>query len=138
MKLNNHGWSLSQMLFLCSVLLMALFVAVFFIMQMTRQFGVEFKESITNKEDGYYTVEDNVEAATLRYVHEYNLDGTGITLIKTNELLNLHYLKEEDLTTNGDYCKGYAEMDSDKEIHAYIKCKGYITEYYQSWKMGDA
>lgn len=143
MKLNNHGWSLNQMLLCCSILLIALFFVVFFSMQLMNQFKYTFKEMITGKVT-YRTIERNIKNGALQYMDKYYKDdiGIGTITVLTDNLIYYTILKEEDLvTTEKDTCRGYAlvRKNSDNTLHvdSYILCSDYTTKGFQEWRMGE-
>lgn len=131
------------MILCCAILLIALFLAVFFSMQLMEEFGESFKESITGKVT-YATIERNVTNGALSYMEEYYKDelGNGTITILTDNLVRYDILKESDLvTTEKDICRGYALVKKnnkeDIDVSAYIKCNDYITKDFQEWRMGE-
>ena len=143
MKLSNHGWSINQMILCCSVLLIAFFFVVFFAMQLQKQFGDSFKESITGKVT-YATIERNISVGSLAYIEEYydNDVGNGTITITTDNLIEYAIIDDEDLiTSEKDSCKGYALIRKNKDTslysEAFITCQDYTTKDFQHWRMGD-
>lgn len=142
MPLNNHGLSMKEMIIYSSIMLIALFFAVFFVMQLMGEFGESFKESVTGKVT-YATVERNVEEATLLYIDKYYKEGIGndtITVL-TDNLVSYNIIKESNLiTSDNDSCSGYALVRKSTNDYivaeSYIVCQNYITEDFQSWRMG--
>lgn len=143
MKLNNHGWGLKQMIVYSAILLMALFITVFFSMQLTAAFNEPFQKS-TLRNVTYSMIEENIVMATSSYMEKYydSEIGSGTITVKTDNLILYGVLKEEDLVTSTkDICKGYSlvrkNIESGLKIDAYIKCSNYETSNYQNWRMGE-
>lgn len=143
MKLNNHGWSLQQMILCCAVIMIAFFFVIFFSQQLMNQFGETFKESVTGKVT-YATIERNLEEGARTYINEYYEEEIGrgtITVLKEN-LIEYAILKENDfITAEQDVCDGYALIRKNNNdtlrIEPYIKCQNYITEDFQEWRIGE-
>lgn len=142
MVLNNHGWSTKQMILYCSILLIALFFAVFYSQRLMNAVGENFKENVTGKVT-YSTVQRNVENAALLYIEKYygNKIGNGTITVLTENLIDYNVLKENELiTSDKDNCKGYALIKKNNKgvliATPYIQCSDYITENYQSWRLG--
>lgn len=142
MKLNNQGWSLNQMILCCAILLIAFFFAIFFSMQLMREFGESFKESVTGKVT-YATIERNIVNGANLYMEKYYKEeiGNGTITILTDNLIQYTLIKESDLiTSDKDSCKGYAlvrENNNVLEIEPYITCSNYITKDFKEWRMGE-
>ncbi len=143
MKLNNHGFSLNQMLLCCAILLIALFIATFFSMQLMGEFGESFKETLTGKVT-YATVERNVKNAALQYIETYydREIGNGTITVLSSNLIKDTLLKESDMTTTDkDTCSGYALVRKNSkntlDVKSYITCKDYTTKDFQEWRMGE-
>lgn len=131
------------MILCCAILLISLFFAIFFSMQLMGEFGESFKESVTGKVT-YATVERNVTNGALSYMEKYYKEevGNGTITILTDNLIDYSLLKENDLvTTEKDICYGYALVRKNNKdtlgVSAYIKCNDYITKDFQEWRMGE-
>lgn len=138
MKLNNKGWSLREMLVLIAFIVVALLVAIFFIMQMMRDFGASFKES-SPKQNDYILIEKKLEEATKTYMDKYynnDTNGTNSVIVKSNILLTNNLITEKDLTISEiDSCTGYVIVNNGYK--ANIKCKKYTSSDYQEWRMSE-
>ena len=143
MKLNNQGFSLTQMLLCCGILLFFLLVTIFMIRQLTDSFGDAFKNSLVDPATAS-DIENRIEEASLKYISEfYKQDiGTGTITITVENLKKNKYLDNSDLYLNkkGNICDGYALVFKDNtgkiETDAYIKCGEYVTDGFQSWRLG--
>lgn len=142
MKLNNHGFSLKEMLLCMAVLLIALFMATFFSMQLMGEFGASFKETLTGKVT-YATVERNVKNAATQYIETYydKEIGRGTITVLASNLIENGLLKKKDMTTTEkDTCSGYALVRKNGDtldVKPYITCKDYTTKDFQEWRMGE-
>ncbi len=143
MILNNHGWSLQQMILCSAIILIAFFFVIFFSMQLMNTFGETFKESVTGNVT-YATIERNLEQGARAYINEYYMQEIGrgtITILKEN-LIYYDILNENDfVTTEKDVCDGYALVrkysDNTLKVEPYITCSHYITKDFQEWRIGE-
>lgn len=139
--LNNHGWSIKEMLLYISILLIALFFSTFFILQLKEEFGESFKEMVTGKIT-YATIERNLEQASIQYIQKFYGEniGNSTIIVLSDNLVSYDILKESDLiTSDKDICKGYAlirKSDYDYlDVQSYIICNQYKTKEFQDWRM---
>ena len=135
MKLNNHGWSMKEMIIFCSILLVFLLIAVFNIMRLYHGLNSnEDKNSSTNTSvEEIYTYEDLEEKlldAGLDYYNEYS-EPEDIK-ITTDQLIKKKLLRSSDLKPEGEKneCKGYVLFEGEEPL-AYIKCQNYKTSGYK-------
>ena len=71
-------------------------------------------------------IESNLSAAAERYYKTHNDDVS--TIVISEDLVELGYLKSSQLQTKDDVCEGYAVIADD--FRAYITCSKYETEGY--------
>lgn len=142
MKLNNHGWGLNEMLILVAVLLSFLLIAVFFIIQLSKDLG-DTIQSINGKVT-YNDVESNIKNAAITYFEKYYdaQISNGTITITTNNLLKYKILNNKKLipTEEDNECKGYVLVykdNLDTKFDSYIKCEHYETVGYQAWRLGE-
>lgn len=143
MILNNHGLGLKQLILCGTILLLALFFVSFSISQLSNEFKDAFKNSITGS-NTYSSIEENIRTSALFYMKEYYKSeiGFGTITVTTDKLIEYSILNNTDLEINSkDICKGYALVKKEKDFslktEAYITCKHYETENYQSWRLGE-
>lgn len=124
MKLNNKGWGTMEMVLLASGLVLALFVAIFFI---SRLYG-SFDKAIGDKR--YMDLENVLENAAKRYVDDNNIEING------EYTLNYATLKDyiNDFSdSDGNICDGYVMVTRPDNINlykAFITCPNYETPKY--------
>lgn len=126
MKLNNRGWSTTEMLLLSGGLFIALLVAIFFI---SKLYG-SLELSTANNQ--YVDLENKLERAAKDYINKNNI-------IVTDELrISLNTLKSGDFITDlkdkdGNDCNGYVTVVDINERYYYssfISCENYKTTNY--------
>lgn len=124
MTLNNHGWGLREMLFICAgILFCVLFVAV---MINNLYDGLTETQKPDTAPKTYVDVEDKLEEAARVFHRRHEEYGN---LIISEDLLDEGYITEEDLTVNGDFCSGYILIENNT-FSSYISCNNYETEGY--------
>ena len=74
----------------------------------------------------YQQIESNLSAAAKRYYKTHTDDAS--TIVISEDLVELGYLKSSQLQTKNDACEGYAVIADD--FKAYITCSNYETEGY--------
>ena len=127
--LNNHGWGLREMLFICAgIILCVLFVAAMvnnLYSEITPATGGETSRPSTST-NTYEKVEKRLESAAKLYHRRHEEIGN---LIISDDLLDEKYLTTEDLTVNNDFCSGYVIVENNVYT-PYISCENYETEGY--------
>lgn len=132
MNLNNHGWSLKEMIIYCGIMLAFLLVAIFFIIRLysgLNSSGVTDKSPIVSY--SYSEIEAFVLEAGLDYYNEY-YDKAENTVITTAKLKKHGYLSSDKLKAEGETksCSGYVEV-IEGSAQSYIKCGAYMTMGYE-------
>lgn len=126
MKLNNKGWGTLEMLLLSAGLIIALFVAGFFIAKLYGSMGIEPVNS-------YLDVETKLSDAAKRYVNDNNLISNGEKITITYGALRLSGYIDKLLDKNGNECNGYVLVDNTDLINtftSFISCPNYTTNNY--------
>lgn len=125
MFLNNHGWSLKEMLFLSSIILLAMLVVVVLVNNLYSNLTTTTNQSgDTSKKYTYKDVEKNVQEAAKGYYKK-----TENSLITTEELIENKYLDTKKLTVENEICEGYVLVE-ENNFAAFITCPNYETEGY--------
>lgn len=131
MKLTNHGWGLREMIFLSVVILFFVIVAAIMVSNLYSDLNLsQDNNSGTNSDSsGGYTyseIEQHLSDAARRYYRTHSDDGS--TIVISEDLVELNYLRSSQLETDNDTCEGYAVIADD--FKAYITCSYYETEGY--------
>lgn len=124
MLLNNQGWSLKEMLFLTSILLVAMLVVVFLINGLYNNLESSNKSNHESKTYTYQEIENNLKDAAKKYYKK-----ESINLITSEDLLEMKYIDLKKLTSSNDICEGYVLVE-EKEFFPFITCSKYETEGY--------
>jgi len=122
---NNHGWGLREMLFLSSILFIAVLVVAFLVNKLYD--GLVGTPTTSDTARSYQAIEENLKSAAKRYYRQYKNEVGEIIL--SNELLDVNYLTESKLTYKEDLCEGYV-MIVDNNFIPFITCDNYETEGY--------
>lgn len=137
--LNNKGWGIRSYIIGCSILLMALIVATFYIMRLYST--IPGMGDVVDSVD-YKDLESRMDRASLNYINQYYKQDirTGVVVVSTEKMLDKYLIDELDLVIKGDKCKGYSlirkNLQEDKlESESFIKCKYYESPNYQSWRI---
>ena len=128
MRLTNHGWGLREMIFLSAVIFFAVIVAAVMINNLYSQLDLsqDSSNSSSSTDYTYQQIESNLSAAAKRYYKTHTDDAS--TIVISEDLVELGYLKSSQLQTKNDACEGYAVIADD--FKAYITCSNYETEGY--------
>lgn len=124
LKLNQHGWSMKEMILLSSILFAFLLLIVFMIAQIQGSFS---KSEVDV--EMYENVEWNVLNSAIDYYGE-NFDGDENVRVTTSKLVKDGYLDSSILKVNQDTCSGYVKF-SNEDPRVYIRCGKYKTKGYQ-------
>ena len=127
MKLTNHGWGLREMIFLSAVIFFFVIIAAVMINNLYSELDLSQGSSGSSSSNGYtyQQIESNLSAAAERYYKTHNDDVS--TIVISEDLVELGYLKSSQLQTKDDACEGYAVIADD--FRAYITCSNYETVY---------
>lgn len=149
--MNNKGWGLAEMLILCSILVISLLLASFYIRSLGRNITGQKEHNNTvnteqsNKEDNtsnseedkinsniYTKIENKMELLSQRYIYNIysnEVDETTI-IVDLKHLLEQDYEKElKDMIDNYS-CKGYSKVykvETNIYYDSYISCDEYTT-----------
>ena len=127
--MNNKGWGLSDMLFICAILVFALLVAVI-VYYNTFGNSLAYDEP-TISTSNYAGLELKAENAAYSYVNSNSLETEDTVEISISKLINDGYL-EKFVDDNDTKCSGYVLYDG-VDYNAYIKCgSNYTTSGYSS------
>lgn len=128
MKLTNHGWGLREMIFLSAVIFFFVIIAAVMINNLYSELDLSQGSSGSSSSNSYtyQQIESNLSAAAERYYKTHNDDVS--TIVISEDLVELGYLKSSQLQTKDDACEGYAVIADD--FRAYITCSNYETEGY--------
>ncbi len=130
--LNKNGWGLREMLVLSGVLGIFLIVAIYYIYTLYDSLDEEVTINY------YYDLEEKLENQARVYLDDYydeNLNSDYITI--TRSVLNTYNLDVNLLDLDGNACSGYVKANKTRgnvNIDAYISCRDYITDGYESWR----
>lgn len=157
--MNNKGWGLAEMLILCSILIVSLLMASFYIRSLsktiesqknhnsTTNVGHSNKDSNThdnnetiNNYDNkiYINIEDKIELLSQRYIYNmYNneLDETTI-IVDMKHLLEQDAEKELESLIDEHSCKGYSKVyknETNIYYDSYIDCDEYTTVGFEGF-----
>lgn len=140
--LSKNGWGFSEFIIWGAVLLFALIVTIFFVIRLYS--GLPSLNSVMESTIDYETIEETIENKSLQYIREHYTQEitTGVIVVSTKQLLNLHLIEPKDLTTTttDDLCNGYALIRKEEGAltsKPYITCDEYSTEGYQSWRVNN-
>ncbi|MCI8467719.1 MAG: hypothetical protein HFI08_06015 [Bacilli bacterium] len=132
LHLNNKGWSLREMVFLSSILLAFLLVAIFMIIRLYHGLN---KSGITDtpvvQKYLYEDVERNVLDAGIDYYNEY-YNGEENIRITVSKIRRKGLITSNELHAEGEKrsCDGYVEFQ-DGIPEVFIKCENYMTKGYE-------
>lgn len=129
MKLTNHGWGLREMIFLSAVIFFFVIVAAVMVNNLYSDLNLSQNNDSSSTSSNGYTyqdIEQNLSSAARRYYRSHSDDTS--TIVISEDLVELGYLKSSQLETNDDVCEGYAIIADDFE--PYITCSYYETEGY--------
>lgn len=142
MKLNNHGWSLTGMLFCCAVILIALLIATFFSIRLAKD--LKMLEDAQTEKITPEVAEAKIKDAALKYIESYYKEeiGSGTITVLASNLITENFLRKSDMIINeNDVCNGYAlikkDVENNIEVKPYIKCSKYETKDFKKWRMGE-
>jgi len=121
---NNHGWSLKEMLFLTSILVLAMLVVVVLVNSLYNSLEGTKSSEEKPKSYSYQEVEKNLSDAAKRY---YKKEESN--LITSDDLMENKYIDIKKLTAGSDICEGYVLVE-EKEFTPFITCTNYETEGY--------
>lgn len=136
--LNQHGWSIKEMVLFCSILLVFFLIAIFNIMRLYHNFSEanngnrNSNHSVTETSHySYEDIENQVLEAGLDYYNEF-YDK------EKNVKITVHKMKKQGMLNGDDLipidetkeCSGYVLFE-DGEPSVYIKCQKYITNGYE-------
>ncbi|MBQ7137318.1 MAG: hypothetical protein IJO43_05015 [Bacilli bacterium] len=152
--MNNKGWGLAEMLILCSILVVSLLLASFYIRSLGRSIKGQNEHNNTtvnvehsNKEENntnsnnnevYTRIENKIELLSQRYIYNmYNnqIDETTI-IVDMQHLLEQDNEKELDDMVDNYSCKGYSKVYKVETIiyyDSYIDCDEYTTTGFESF-----
>ena len=158
--MNNKGWGLAEMLILCSVLVIALLLASFYIRSLGRTINGKIEHNNTvnaeqsNKEDNtldteenstnsnnnevYTRIENKMELLSQRYIYDMysnEVDETTI-IVDMKHLLEQDFEKELENMIDNYSCKGYSKVYKVETIiyyDAYIDCDEYTTKGFEDF-----
>lgn len=125
MSLNNRGWGLREMLFICAVLFFCVILAAVLINQLYSSLPIGNLENTSS--DNYAQIEKNIKEAAQIYYRK-NEDESR-SLITSEELILEGYLKESKMRIGKDSCTGYVIIENNT-YSPYITCENYETEGY--------
>ena len=146
MKLNERGWGYKSLI-IFSVLFIAILLGVSIaITRYTKTLKDNKKKNDETKENNsidnsvnnytYSILERDLENAGESYsvYHSTLIDFTDNYLIVNSDVLEQDGFSEtiED-PVDGSPCDGYVKIDSDGDVHAFIKCSQYKTPDYDLW-----
>lgn len=128
MKVKKNGWSTAEMLLLSGGLLLALFVAVYFISTLYGSFDLATGNKI------YNDLENELASAAKKYV-----DSSNVSVIQ-GEKLTLKFLQANNYMTElkddkGRSCDGYVRVNVVSGINQYIgyvSCPDYESQNYNN------
>lgn len=126
MKLNNRGWSTTEMLLLSGGLFIALLVAIFFI---SKLYG-SLELSTANNQ--YVDLENKLERAAKDYINKNNIIVTDELQISLNTLKSGNFITDLKDKDNNE-CNGYVKVVVINEKYYYssfISCENYKTTNY--------
>jgi len=138
--LNKNGWGFREFIIAGAVLFIALLTTTFFVIRLYSELpnlSSTMAESIS-----YQDIENNLNDSSIIYINEYYKQEitTGVIVVSTDNLLKYEIINNKDLkeTSNNDLCSGYSLIRKEKgelTSESFIKCKNYVTEGYQSWRV---
>lgn len=117
--MNNHGWGLREQLIISASLLIALLLVSSLIFALYNRLDVE-------KGSKYFTLEEKLKIASVKYVSENNVKNEGYITLK--ELKENDYI---DIFQDSNYndCDGYV-IYKDSDYKSYISCEFYKTKNF--------
>jgi len=158
--MNNKGWGLAEMLILCSILVISLLMASFYIRSLGRNIteqkehnntvnaeqsnkkdntsNIEQNNTNSNSNEVYNKIENRIELLSQRYIYNmYNneVDETTI-IVDMQHLLEQDYEKELENIIDSYSCKGYSKVYKVETIiyyDSYIDCDEYTTTGFESF-----
>lgn len=153
MKLNNHGWSMRDMIIYTCILVLFLLFVSYSIRSLYSAIDTS-KENYEKQQDVYQppveeekeeqpivdleyyeNVELKLKNATLQYLDTYPTDLTNnILKVSSGTLINLGFIDKIYDQTGSSTCTGYSNVYQDTEeeyvIKSYVSCVNYVTEGY--------
>lgn len=132
MRLDNRGWGLKNMLWICAILIIALFISISIFNSTFGANGVvTYMTSIntnTTNNVTYKEIEDEMVTSAIKYLkdNQITIDNDIEYTISLNDLIKNDYMKR--VVINDKECSGYVVINNDHK--AYIKCQNYTTEGY--------
>lgn len=129
MRLTNHGWGLREMIFLSAVIFFFVIVAAVMVNNLYSELDLSQDTGSSSTSSNGYTyseIEQNLSSAARRYYRTHSDDAS--TIVISEDLVELGYLRSSQLQTQDDVCEGYAVIGDD--FKAYITCSYYETEGY--------
>lgn len=129
MRLTNHGWGLREMIFLSAVIFFFVIVAAVMVNNLYSELDLSQDTGSSSTSSNGYTyseIEQNLSSAARRYYRTHSDDAS--TIVISEDLVELGYLRSSQLQTPDDVCEGYAVIADD--FKAYITCSYYETEGY--------
>lgn len=125
--MNNRGWGLNEMLFLCAILGIALIVAVAIV-----QSSFNDMVKTQNNTAVYKSYETTLIAKAKTYYADMYEKSSDTVIISYKNLIDKDYmtnLKDPETENN---CSGYVVVNDDN-YDAYLKCgTNYMTNGYNS------
>ena len=146
-------WGLRTDLILTGIIIIALVVAIFYIMRVSSMLDTNKQDSSktssteNNKpapdEDTYQDLEWDLMNASITYVDSFYGEGIDFAELK----VTLAVLEKNNIIEglfdlgDGTKCDGYALITIDQEYmeissKPFIKCSGYKTEGFEDWRLG--
>lgn len=125
MNLSNHGWGLREMIFLSAIIFVFVIVAAVMVNNLYSELDLNQESSPSNAYT-YEQIESNLSAAAQRYYKTHSDDVS--TIVISEDLVKLDYLRSFQLQTKDDSCEGYVVIADG--FKAYITCSNYETEGY--------
>ncbi len=139
--MDNKGWSLRFMLFLTSLLILALLIASLFVAKLSKSFKsniIPKQEEYTTIDNDYQAIEDLMDVACVKYVdknYEEKVD-LGTVTIKLSNLLDYDNTDKLSKFVNNNNCVGYSNVFYENEkitSSSYLRCEKYKTEGFSDF-----
>lgn len=132
MKLNNEGWGLNNMLWLCAILIIALFISISIFNSTFGKNGIVTymtnNNTNTTSNFTYSEIEEEMVESAIKYLKDNQITFNNDIeyTITLNDLIKNDYMKR--VVINDKECSGYVVISKNKK--AYLKCQNYITDGY--------